>query len=338
MEHVRAGSTKLPSVSFYTVADSRYFPGVAAMVNSLRILGHNEVVHVLDCGLEPAQRALLAREATIVPCEDGRIPHLQKYVLPLERPADVMVIVDADVIFTRPLRELLTGAAAGQVVAFADRVPHRYFAEWGELLDLRGVTRRTYLNAGLIMLPREPGARILACAKKGLARIDVDNSMLGGGPPSYPFSYLEQDVFNAVLSAFTEPSEVLTLETRLAPVPPFSGLRIMDEARLRCCYADGVEPFALHHLDEKPWLVATGANAYSRLLTRVLLDPSAAVPVESECLPLRLRGGGLGACARRSSDVRAAARGAWHDTRLAAHRVRSRTPWSSSRPAPGETR
>ena len=35
------------------------------MVNSLRILGHNEVVHVLDCGLEPDQRAILAPETTI---------------------------------------------------------------------------------------------------------------------------------------------------------------------------------------------------------------------------------------------------------------------------------
>jgi hypothetical protein len=338
MAEVRAASTKLPSVSFYTTANSRYFPGVAAMVNSLRVLGHDEVIHVLDCGLEPAQRALLAREATIVPAGDSRVPHLQKYVLPLERPAEVMVLVDADVILTRPLGELLAAAGDGRVVAFSDRVPDRYFAEWGELLDLASVTPRTYLNVGLVALPRELGTRILERAQAGLASIDVGNSMLAAGPPSYPFSYLEQDVFNAVLSALAEPSNLLTLELRLAPVPPFVGVRVVDEARLRCRYADGAEPFALHHLDRKPWLVPTRANAYSRLLTRLLLDPSAAVPVESECLPLRLRKGALASYARREADVLAVVGGARRGARRAAHWARYRTSWSSPRPAPGATR
>ena len=308
------------------------------MVNSLRVLGHDEVIHVLDCGLEADQRALLASETTIVPTEDGCVPHLQKFVLPLERPDDVMVIVDADVIFTKPLRELLAAAAEGRVVAFSDRVSHRYFAEWGELLDLDGVTRRTYLNAGLVALPRELGTRVLERAQAGLARVDVDNSMLAAGPPSYPFSYLEQDVFNAVLSALTDSSDVLTLELRLAPVPPFMGVQVIDDARLQCRNADGVEPFALHHLERKPWLVPTKANAYSRLLTRLLLDPSAAVPVESGCLPLRLRDGALASCARREGDVRAAVGRARRGTRRAAHWARERSSWSSLRPAPGETR
>lgn len=323
-------------MAFYTVADSRYFPGVAALVNSLRILGHHEVVHVLDCGLDAAQRALLAPEASIVSAESARVPQLQKYVLPLERPADVMVLVDADVILTRPLGELLAAAVQGRVVAFADRTPQRYFAEWGELLSLEGVVPRTYLNGGLVALPRETGTRVLERAQTGLARIDLDLSILGSGPPSYPFSYLDQDVFNPVLSAFTEPSQVLALDSRLAPTTPFRGVRIVDEARLRCCYADGVEPFALHHLEEKPWLALTAANAYSRLLTRLLLDPAAAVPVEGE-LPLRLRDGTLASCARKWSDVQAAARDTWRGARLRAHRARSRAQVRSARPAQGET-
>lgn len=316
MAHVREASRKLPSVSFYTIADSRYFPGVAAMVNSLRLLGHHEVIHVLDCGLEPDQRAVLAPETTIVPAGNRRIPTIQKFVLPLERPADVMVLVDADVIFTRPIRELLASAAEGRVVAFPDRISPRYCVEWSELLDLDGVSPRTYLNAGLVALPLELGARVLERAQAGLARVDMDRSMLGSGSPSYPFFYLEQDVFNAVLSALTESSQVLALEPRLAPGPPFTGVRVVDEARLRCRYGDGVEPFALHHLDRKPWLIRTRANAYSRLLTRLLLDPSAAVPVGRDCLPLRLRDGALAACVRRGNRVRAAGRMALHRARL----------------------
>ena len=307
------------------------------MVNSLRVLGHKEVVHVLDCGLEPAQRALLAREATIVPAVDGRVPHLQKFVLPLERPADVMVLVDADVIFTKPLRELLAVAAKGRVVAVADRVPDRDFAEWGKLLDLDGVSRGTYLNAGLIVLPRLLGTRILERSQAGLAHVDVGRSILAGGPPRYPFSYLEQDVLNAVLWSLTESSNVLALELRLAPVPPFRGVQIVDNGRLRCRYADGVEPFALHHLDRKPWLGHTRANVYSRLFTRLVLDASAAVPVRGDCLPLRLRHGTLAACARRGTDVRATVGRVGRDARLVAHRARSRTRWSSP-PAHGKNR
>jgi hypothetical protein len=338
MARVRTGSARLPGVSFYTVADSTYFPGVAAMVNSLRTLGHDEVIHVLDCGLEPDQRALLAAETTIVSAEEGCIPHMQKFVLSLERPADVMVIVDADVILTRPLGELLAAAADGRVVTVADHVPDRYFAEWAELLDLDGVNRRTYLNAGLFLLPGELGTRILARAQAALARVDMDRSMLGCGTESYPFCFLEQDVFNAVVSAFTEPSQMLTLELRLAPAPPFRGVRVMDEARLRCCHADGAEPFALHCWGEKPWLVSMRANAYSRLLTRLLLDPAAAVPVEASRLPLRLRNGALAACTRKGDDVWADVRGASRRARLTADRVRSGTRGGRPRPARTVTR
>lgn len=337
MPHVSAASSKLPSVSFYTIADSRYFPGVAAMVNSLRILGHDEVINVLDCGLDAEQSALLAREATIVPAEAGCVPQIQKFVLPLERPTDVMVLVDADIIFTRPLGELLAPAAEGRVVGFSDSSSRRYFVEWGDLLDLSGVTPRTYLNAGLIVLPREPGVRILHRAQAGLAHVDVDRSVLGGGTDSYPFYYLEQDVFNAVLSALAESSQVLPLELRLAPAPPFEDVRVVDEGRLRCRYADGVEPFALHCWGLKPWLTPTRANVYSRLLTRVLLDPSAAVPVRRDCLPLRLRGGAISVCARTARDVRAAVRSGPRRIRQAAHLARFGKPWSSTQPNRGET-
>jgi hypothetical protein len=248
-----------------------------------------------------------------------------------------MVLIDSDVILTRPIRAIVAAAAQGQVVAFADRVPNRYFADWGELLDLEGVVPRTYLNSGLIALPRDPGMSVLERAQAGHARIELDLSIVGNGPPSYPFSYLDQDVLNPVLSALVEPSGILALDSRLAPTPPFKGLRVVDESRLRCCYADGVEPFALHHVEEKPWLVPTVTNAYSQLLTRLLLDPAAAVPAEND-LPLRLRDGALAACARGWGDVHAGARDTWRKARLTAHRARSRSRPGTSLPAHGETR
>ena len=43
---------------FYCVADERYFLGAVGMINSLRLQGHAEPIHVLDCGLRPGQREL----------------------------------------------------------------------------------------------------------------------------------------------------------------------------------------------------------------------------------------------------------------------------------------
>ena len=44
------------NAAFYCVADARYFLGAVGMINSLRVLGHEETVYVLDCGLTDGQR------------------------------------------------------------------------------------------------------------------------------------------------------------------------------------------------------------------------------------------------------------------------------------------
>jgi hypothetical protein len=279
-------------------------------------------VYVLDQGLEPAQRDALAAQATVVPAPALRPGWLSKFVLPLERPARVMILVDADVLFTKRLTDLIAVARGGRAVAFADRAPGRFFPQWRELLDLDRLTPRTYVNTGLLALPRQGGSELLAAAEARLGHIELERSILGGGPPTYPLSYLDQDVFNAVLAARARPDDVLTLDARLAPTPPFRGLRIADAARLRCTYRDGAEPYALHHLGVKPWRRPTAPNVYTRLLTRVLLDAEAAVPVPPRAVPLRLRNGGLARPARGCAQAQAFARDALQDARLVGHRLR----------------
>ena len=85
--------------AFYCVADERYFLGLVGMLNSLRLLGHREPVYVLDAGLTRDQRELLA------PRERRRgdratAPWLAKTLAPMRDPAEVMILIDADMIVT----------------------------------------------------------------------------------------------------------------------------------------------------------------------------------------------------------------------------------------------
>ena len=65
-----------------------------------------------------------------MPAPAGREPHTLKPALPLARPADVMVLIDADMIVTRTLRPLIEDAAEGRVVAFRNHAD-RFVPEWG---------------------------------------------------------------------------------------------------------------------------------------------------------------------------------------------------------------
>ena len=106
--------------AFYTFGDRRYFLGIAALVNSLRLLGHGETIHVLDFGLTDAQRATLEREVELVAAPPGSSPLLGHFGLPLERPADAMVMLDSDVIATRSLEPIFRLVEGGKLVVYTE--------------------------------------------------------------------------------------------------------------------------------------------------------------------------------------------------------------------------
>ena len=83
------------------------------------------------------------------------------------------------------------------------------------------------------------------------------------------------------------------------------GLRLIDERRILCRYADGTQPFLLHHILAKPWLKTTRTTVYSLLLPRLLLAPDVALRLEPDQLPLRLREGRLAMADRRRANVQA---------------------------------
>ncbi len=140
-------------VSFYTITDERFFVGTVGMLNSLRLMGHEQRVVVLDCGLSERQRDLLGSECELVTLPEARAtnPTLFKPYANLLRPRGLVVVLDSDLIITRPLDAVLEAASNGHICACADPESGRWFAEWEQLFELPCRPRRqTYVNAGFL--------------------------------------------------------------------------------------------------------------------------------------------------------------------------------------------
>lgn len=279
--------------AFYCVADSKHFLGAVALLNSLRLMGHREPFVLLDCGLGAEERDLLEPHASIVTAPNVRSPLLAKWAAPLLRPAEVMVLVDADVIAVAPLTPLIDAAGEGKVVAFADKRHDRFHPAWAEALGVGQLEPRTYVNAGFLALPRSPGESALERIRDLENSLDLSSSRgIGpGGTRADPFFFPDQDVWNAVLAAFVDSRRMQVLERQLAPAPQFNGVRLVDATTLECRCEDGRRPYLLHHWGQKPWLAPTLHNLYTKLLPRLLLAEDVQVRLAPGELPLRLRPG-----------------------------------------------
>jgi hypothetical protein len=273
--------------AFYTVADDRFFVGLVALLNSLRLTGHDDPLLVHDCGLEPRQRELLGQLVELVPAPAVRSPVLLTGRLPLQRPADVVVLVDADVIVTRSLAPLLETAATGSIVAAADRHADRFVPAWSELPGQGQIAPHPYVNNGLVALPGPVAMPLLEQTTYLQERLHIETPTRGGTSRDDPFYYLDQDVLNAVLASERWRSRLVPLEHRLVPFPPFPDLRLLDETTLACGYADVTRPYALHHAGTKPWLTPSRPSVYSRLLTRLVLGDGVALRLDPSELRLQ---------------------------------------------------
>jgi hypothetical protein len=285
------------TAAFYCVSSEMYFPGAVALVNSLRLLGHDEPIHLLDLGLTDAHRELLAPHVNLVDPPDSGAPSLLKTVAPLRHPADVRVLIDVDMIATRSLKPLVDEASNGRVIAVKDNI-ERFREGWADALDLPPVRRRPYVSSGLIVLGGDEGTEVLELMDDRQRRVDFDRTVFGSDPDEeYPLLYLDQDVLNAILASRPDPDRVTTLDPRLSPVPPFPRLRV-DKRTLRCRYRDGTEPYVVHQFVRKPWLERMHHSVYSRLLARLLTGDDVAIRVPAEEVPRRLRPGPLGGVER----------------------------------------
>lgn len=288
------------------MADQRFFPGAVALLNSLRLAGHQEPLIVVDAGLTAAQQRTLAGHAVIVPAPTPTPPAVfLAPVGPLQVQADVAVLIDADIIATRSLDGLVETARSGRITGFVDCPDNscRFFPEWAPALGLDGLRRQPYLNAGLLAFPGAFSDRLLLPWIRAQAAIGTRNTRYGRARLDDPFYFADQDVLNALLASRFTPDELCVLPHRLAPHPPFTGVSLIDEQACRCRYPDGTEPYLLHHVLAKPWLRATRHTAYSTLLSRLLLEPDVELRLEPSELPLRLRRGRWAAADRARADT-----------------------------------
>ena len=292
-------------VRFCTLADARYYPGLVALVNSLRLQGHDDPIRVLDLGLTAAQRATLAPECEFLPVPPGRPRHpwLLEPVSCLGALAEVVVYIDADIIVARPLHDLIARARSGHIVVFPDERSERWFAEWQDTFDLPQPPRRqVYVNAGFLAVSTQRHPTLLQewarCCEVIIGRPTVRDD---GRNILTPVGLSSQDALNAVLMSEV-PEVALDVQPFGAEVqkPQLRQAKVDDTRTLRCTFA-GRPVTLLHHWGvRKPWSSTVRSytvNAYSTCLRRLLVANDVAVPVDPREVPRWLRPGPVGAVA-----------------------------------------
>jgi hypothetical protein len=287
-----------PSTTFFTVGDERFFPGVVCLLNSLRLSGNDVRLVILDLGLTDQQRRRLSPHVQLVdaPPEVREQPVLLKPFAHLLDPQGTVVMIDSDMIVTRPLDPVLELADAGSVCLFGDP-DDRWFAEWEEAFGLSAPPRRQgYLNAGFIALSTHHWPKLLGRFWEACRRIPDDALRGAGGAYEQPFWNADQDAINALLMSEVSADAVVELPPVESPSPDeLDDVTIVDERTLACEHR-GHRPYLLHYWGgPKPWqpqawMRATD-NAYVRLMPRVLFAPDVPVRMRPAELPIWLRPG-----------------------------------------------
>ncbi len=294
--------------TYYTIANAPFFPGLVALLNSLRLSGNDGELVVLDRGLEPGQRARLEPHARVVDLsqEAAGHPTLQKPYPQVFEPSGVIVIVDSDMAVVRSLDPIVERARAGRICVFPDPIPDRWFAEWAEALGLREPLRReTYVNAGFVAFSVEHWPDLLARWWELCGRIPPEEFMSG---QDALFWAGDQDVLNALLSSEVPPEAREELPVT-GEAYPEQQLRVrVKDARSLQCELDGEPVTILHHsLGPKVWQrygwLRLRTDAYVRLLPRLWFGDDVPLRLEEGEVPFRLRHGAAPRAVRSTLDA-----------------------------------
>jgi hypothetical protein len=288
--------------TFYTVTDAKFFPGTVALVNSLRLMGHDETLVVLDNGLTQEQRERLEPHASIVDVPagaDSMAPTTLKPAPYFVRPHGTVVFIDSDIIVGAPLTPVLELAARGQICLYPD-CPHqrtRWFAEWKELFGLRRTPRRQlYLNCGFVAFSAEHWPALLSDWWSACSRIPAERVFTGD---NHPLRCGDQDALNAVLMTEVAPESVTVLPPEEVSNPDGTGCRVHSREAL-VCVRNGVRLVLMHHWDRpKAWNRSRAGflrrlalpEPYFRVFPRVAFGPDVALRLAPEEVPWWLRAG-----------------------------------------------
>jgi hypothetical protein len=291
------------SYAFFTVCSSRYFPGLIALLNSLRLTGHSGPLFVLDVDLRPEQRMRLEGHCTLVrlDTEEGINPLLLKGYPEAIEVDDVAVIIDNDVIVTGSLMPAVELAQAGQICVYADADDDRWFSEWQHLFSLSAPPRRqTYVNSGFIVFSTRHWPTLLGRWRELSEAIPTRATRAGGAEKGTPFWDGDQDALNALLMSEISAEAIHLLPRDEAPTHPRDRavVTIQDERGL-ICTCRGTRTVMLHAAgDPKPWQVRRSAltrdDCFARLLPRVLFADDVTLRASKRDVPLGYRPGWTG--------------------------------------------
>ncbi|MGV0027652.1 hypothetical protein [Phormidesmis priestleyi] len=297
-------------VTFYTIANARYFIGLVALLNSLRLVGHSETLVVLDCGLTEDQQALLSPHCQLVemPKQLASNPTLFKPFPYLVKPEGTVVIIDSDMIVTQLLTPILSRAAGGKICAFPDPEHDRWFPEWQSLFELTHELRRqVYVNAGFVVFSTVYWPDLLKSWWQACHKI-LSHPTIAEGVEDGPSAQADQDALNALLMSVI-PIDALALQPiQEESYRDFQNVEVMDEKTLACRYQNHFTTILHCCSSPKSWetqaLSEVGYNdAYVRLLRRLVVGQDVSLSLPSEQLPIWLHQGILGDLAFQSLDL-----------------------------------
>jgi hypothetical protein len=260
---------------------------------------------VLDNGFTLAQRALLSWHCRLMVLPPTHAsPHLLKPFPCFAQPTATVVIIDSDMILTRPLGEMLAQAEEGKICVYAGPERDRWFAEWEPIFGLCCAPRhQVYVNSGFIAFSTRHWPHLLQRWWQVCRRIAS-----WWRDPGLCVGQLDQDAFNAVLMSEVPPEAMALQPDEEAPNSAwFAGVRVVDESSLTCSYRGHVTTLLHQSGNPKPWQergwLRVRRNAYTRLLYRVLLDPDVALQLTPEELPFWLRPGIANHLSLRGLDI-----------------------------------
>ena len=169
-------------------------------------------------------------------------PWLLKTVAPLRHPAEVMVLIDADMIATRSLGELIDRAARGAGGRVRER--HRPLRpEWGELLGLGEVRRQPYVSLGArLRWASRWASEVLELMDERQDQVDFERTFWRANAARLPVPLrrpgrAQRDPRQPPTASCS--SRCPSAWPRTRPSRPAAGRR----ASLRCAYPDGTQPY-----------------------------------------------------------------------------------------------
>ena len=280
----------------FTMGDAGYFLGIVALINSLRITGNNDPVTVLDLGMTPEQRTVLAPHCEFIEIDmvDGMKPWVLAPFPQVVDPEGLIAIIDSDIIITASLDPFFEQAERAQVVVFPDPwYTDRQFDSWESDFGLGAPLRtgQAYANAGCIFFSTLAQPDFLRRWWECCVKVAGTKTMLDDGDEASPFAYGSQDALNALLMSEVSPTSIAYQPKHAERFLDLQrgGVEFQNLERLECMHEGELVSVLHRFMSNKPWQRsarrAVVRTAYLMGLRRCLVGPGLEIRVSRHELP-----------------------------------------------------